>query len=73
VNDFREEKKMIQTRSKTLQNEIEELEMKIRELEEKLESGGDSREIGEVDESYTFCPKCKRKAELDVNGICYQC
>ena len=73
MNDFGEEKKMIQTKSKTLQNEIEELEMKIRELEEKLESGEDSRENGEVDEPYTFCPKCKRKAKLDANGICYQC
>ena len=53
--------------------EIEELEMKIRELEEKLESGEDSRENGEVGIEYSFCPKCKRKAELDANGICYQC
>ena len=61
------------SKSKTLQNEIEELEMKIRELEEKLESGEDSREMDQVDEPYTICPKCKRRAELDANGICYQC
>ena len=61
------------SKSKTLQMEIEALEMKIRELEEKLESGEDSREIGEVGIEYSFCPKCKRKAELDANGICYQC